>query len=96
MLFNHYLDYSNPDIVFKRLRDSTDEKNKNMVELIHQKLTKLKRIVRNLPENDNRVEENKKIIDIVEKILELNKEKHSGEGLKILTPNQMLSRLPII
>ena len=96
MLFNHYLDYSNPDIVFKRLRDSTDEKNKNMVELINQKLTKLKRIVRNLPENDNRVEENKKIIDIVEKILELNKEKHSGEGLKILTPNQMLSRLPII
>ena len=67
-----------------------------MVELINQKLTKLKRIVRNLPENDNRVEENKKIIDIVEKILELNKEKHSGEGLKILTPNQMLSRLPII
>ena len=96
MLFNHYLDYSNPDIVFKRLRDSTDEKNKNMVELINQKLTKLKRIVRNLPENDNRVEENKKIIDIVEKILELNKEKHSGEWLKILTPNQMLSRLPII
>ena len=96
MLFNHYLDYSNPDIVFKRLRDSTDEKNKNMVELINQKLTKLKRIVRNLPENDNRVEENKKIIDIVEKILELNKEKHSGEGLKILTPNQMLKRLPII
>ena len=67
-----------------------------MVELINQKLTKLKRIVRNLPENDNRVEQNKKIIDIVEKILELNKEKHSGEGLKILTPNQMLSRLPII
>ena len=96
MLFNHYFDYSNPDIVFKRLRDSTDEKNKNMGELINQKLTKLKRIVRNLPENDNRVEENKKIIDIVEKILELNKEKHSGEGLKILTPNQMLSRLPII
>ena len=95
MLFNHYLDYSNPDIVFKRLRDSTDEKNKNMVELINQKLTKLKRIVRNLPENDNRVEENKKIIDIVEKILELNKEKHSGKGLKILTPDQMLSRLPI-
>ena len=28
-------------------------------------------------------------------ILERNKEKHSGKGLKILTPDQMLSRLPI-
>ena len=95
VLFNHYFDYSNAEIMFNRLRDSSDEKNKNMVELINNKLTKLKYIVRKLPENDNRVEENKKIIDIVEKILELNKEKHSGKGLKILTPDQMLSRLPI-
>ena len=95
VLFNHYFDYSNPEIMFNRLRDSSDGKNKNMVELINNKLTKLKYIVRKLPENDNRVEENKKIIDIVEKILELNKEKHSGKGLKILTPDQMLSRLPI-
>ena len=43
----------------------------------------------------SKVEENEKIIDIVEKILDLNSEKQSGEGLKILTPNQMLSRLPI-
>ena len=42
-----------------------------------------------------KIEENEKIIDIVEKILELNSEKQSGKGLKILTPNQMLSRLPI-
>ena len=41
------------------------------------------------------VEENEKIIDIVERILELNNEKKQGGGLKILTPNQMLSRLPI-
>ena len=26
---------------------------------------------------------------------EFNREKQSGDGLKILTPNQMLSRLPI-
>ena len=35
-----------------------------------------------------------KILEIVEKILEFN-EHQSGRGLKILTPNQMLSRLPI-
>ena len=43
----------------------------------------------------SRVEKNEKIIDIVEMILELNSEKQLGSGLKILTPNQMLSRLPI-
>ena len=43
----------------------------------------------------SRNEKNEKIIDIVERILELNSEKQLGSGLKILTPNQMLSRLPI-
>ena len=42
-----------------------------------------------------KIEENEKIIDIVEKILELNREKQLWLGLKIITPNQMLSRLPI-
>ena len=42
-----------------------------------------------------KIEENGKIIDIVERILELNSENQLGQGLKILTPNQMLSRLPI-
>ena len=36
-----------------------------------------------------------KILKIVEEILKFNKEKQSGKGLKILTTNQMLSRLPI-
>ena len=35
------------------------------------------------------------IVDIVKKILEFNEQNQQGEGLKILTPNQMLSRLPI-
>ena len=42
-----------------------------------------------------KIEENEQIIDIVEKILELNREKQLWLGLKIITPNQMLSRLPI-
>ena len=42
-----------------------------------------------------KIEQNGKIIDIVERILELNSENQLGQGLKILTPNQMLSRLPI-
>ena len=39
---------------------------------------------------------NKEIINIVEHILYFNQlEQQKGEGLKILTPNQRLSRLPI-
>ena len=49
-----------------------------------------------MPENKTfKIEENEKIIDIVERILELNSKKQLGQGLKILTPDQMLSRLPI-
>ena len=42
-----------------------------------------------------KIEQNEKIIDIVKRILELNNKIQSGQGLKIPTPNQMLSRLPI-
>ena len=41
------------------------------------------------------IKENEKIINIVERILYFNQLNQSGQGLKILTPNQMLSRLPI-
>ena len=35
------------------------------------------------------------IVNIVEKILGFNNRQQSGQGLKILTPSQILSRLPI-
>ena len=57
-------------------------------------LDNLKRneVAEELPLNEN-VEENK-ILKTVEKILVFKRQKQ-GKGLKILTPNQMLSRLPI-
>ena len=36
-----------------------------------------------------------KILEIVKDILNFNKQNQQGEGIKILTPNQMLNRLPI-
>ena len=41
------------------------------------------------------IEENKKIINIVENILYFNQLEQQGSDLKIFTPNQMLSRLLI-
>ena len=35
------------------------------------------------------------MVDSVENTVEFNKQNQTGVGLKILTPNQMLSRLPV-
>ena len=35
------------------------------------------------------------MVDIVEKILHFNRQNQEGQGQRILTPDQMLSRLPI-
>ena len=48
-----------------------------------------------MSEDKIEIEKPDKILKIVEKILNFNKEIQSGRGLQILTPNQMLSRLPI-
>ena len=82
--------------MLKRLRVAGNEKYKVKVKAINKTLTKIKIFDKNVPKDKvPRVEENEKITDIVEKILELNRENHLGLGLKILTPNQMRSRLPI-
>ena len=45
-----------------------------------------------MSENGKKIEQPDKISKIVEEILKFNKEKQTGKGLQILTPNQMLSR----
>ena len=93
---NHYFDYSSPSNMLSRLSDAKDDVNKNQVYLIKKSLAKIKNIVRKVPENKRlTIEENEKILDIVERILELNSENQLGLGLKILTPNQIVKRLPI-
>ena len=42
-----------------------------------------------------KIENPNEILDIVEKLLEFNNKMQLGKGIKILTPNQMFSRLPI-
>ena len=43
---------------------------------------------------EEEIEKSNVIVDIVENILVLNRQQQE-QGLKILTPNQMLSRLPV-
>ena len=48
-----------------------------------------------MSEDEKETEKPDKILEIVEEILKFNEQKQQGLGLKILPPNQMLSRLPI-
>ena len=55
-----------------------------MVESINENLNEMKKIIKNVPENKTfKTEESEKIIDIVERILELNSKNQLGLGLKI-------------
>ena len=47
-----------------------------------------------MSEGEIKIEKPYEIVDIVEKIIEFNKQKQQEHGLKILTPSQMLSKLP--
>ena len=70
--------------------------NEVRADSIKKVVSKLKRIIEYAPKDDAlKTEEKEKIIDIVERILFFNRLNQSGQGLKILTSNQMLSRLPI-
>ena len=48
-----------------------------------------------MSEKEKNIEKPDKIVKILEKILNFNKQNQEGKWLKILTPQQMLSRLPI-
>ena len=70
------------------------ERNKIQVSMIKSGLRDLKEEADDMSEQDKEIERPDKIVNLVEMILEFNRQQQ-GQGLKILTPNQMLSRLPI-
>ena len=67
---------------------------KTQVRLINSGLRDLKEEIKNMSEEEKIIEGTNKIVDIAENILEFNREQ-KGRGLKIPTPNQIFSRLPI-
>ena len=48
-----------------------------------------------MTEEEKKIEKPDELLKIVKDILNFNKQNQEGKGLKILTPQQMLSRLPI-
>ena len=71
------------------------EKNNELVSLINIGLKDLKEEIKKMPEKEKEIEDPELILKIVKEILKFNKQKQEGQGIKILTPSQVLNRLPI-
>ena len=75
-----------------KLKNSKENTERNDIQknLIKSGLRDLKEQIEDLSEQEKEIENANVIVDIVEKILEFNKQRQE-QGLKILTPNQMLT-----
>ena len=95
-LFIEHFNFQNPSDVLKNLYQINDKEKKNkLVNVINSGLKDLKEEIKKMSEKERKNEKPDKIVEIVEDILRFIKQKQGGQGIKILTPNQMLRRLPI-
>ena len=96
-LFKKYFKFQRPSDILNYLNKINDkEENNNLMNMINTGLKNLKKEINEMSEKEKEIEEPDVIVEIVEDILKFNKQKQKqkGQGIKILTPNQMLSRLP--
>ena len=92
----YFTNYRSPSDMYKKLRETEGGRNEDQVYVIKKVLNKMKKTIKNVPKNKRfKIEENKKIINIVERTFYLHQLDQSGKGLNILTPEQMLGRLSI-
>ena len=91
-----HFNFQNPSVMLKNLYQINDkEKNNKLVDVIISGLKDLKEEIKEMSKEERENEKPDKIVEIVREILKFNKQNQEGKGIKILTPNQMLSRLPI-
>ena len=95
-LFKKHFNFQRPSDLLKYLYKTNDrEENNKLLSVINSRLQDLKEEIKEMSEKERKIEKPDKIVKIVKEILKFNKQKQEGRGLKILTPRQMLSRLPI-
>ena len=95
MFQTYFANYQGPSDMYKKLHDTKGKKNENQVYLIEEVLNRMKEAIKSVSKDKKFIiKENKNIINIVKCIIYLN-QLEQDSGLKIRTPNQMLSRLPI-
>ena len=75
--------------------ENTEKNRLRFVQSIESKLSDLEEKNKEMSESEIKNKKLDEILDIVEKILDFNYKNKKGQGLKILTPDQMFCRLPI-
>ena len=95
-LFQKHFKFQKPSDMLKSACKTNDKKNNNkLVNMFKTGLSDLKNEIEDMAEEEKEIEKPSEIADVVEKTLKFNKQNQQGQGLKILTPDQMLSSLPI-
>ena len=98
-LFKKHFDFSTPIDLAKKIFEIKDvNKNSELVEEIKNRWSNLKDKIEEMSKEEIQNEKPNEISGIISKIIDFNKEvqKQWSLDLKDLTPEQMLSRLPII
>ena len=94
-LIKKHFNFQSPSVMLKSLNDINDiEKNNELVSVIVSGLKDLKKEIKEMTK-EKKIEKPNNIVNLAENILRFNKQNQEGKGLKILTSNQMLSRLLI-
>ena len=97
-LFKDFSDFWVPSALAKKLYETKNKRNNSkLLNTIKDRWSHLEDKVKEMSEDEKEIEQPDRILKIVEEILNSNKEIWQKEGLrlKILTRNQVLSRLPI-
>ena len=84
--------------MYKVLSETNNDKEKNnkLVNIFNSGLKDLENQIKNMSKRERKIKKPNNIVTVVKKILDFNEHAQKGQGLKILTPNQMLNRLPIV
>ena len=96
-LFKEYFNFKVRSALAKNYIRRKIKNNNDLVELIKIRWSNLKDEIEKMSEDEKETEKPDKILKIVEEILIFNRKNREQQslGLKILTPNEMLIRLPI-
>ena len=95
-LFKKLFKFQRPSTMLKAVYNTEKKKkNNSLVNVIRSGLSDLKNEIEKMSEDEIEIEKPYKVVDIVEKIIVCNRQNQEGQGLNILMPNQILSRLPI-
>ena len=96
-MFKKHFNFEVQSALVKQLYETKNKKkNFKFVNVIKRRLSDLKDETKEMSKEEIENEKMYRILKIVEEIIDFNQlEQQKGEGLKIVTPDQMLSRLLI-